>query len=138
MGTTGLFFGLAFIGDEKIGRAYALSGFPLGFFLRGNATRRQPVPCVRVPTTDALGTAGLLFERAFSFRRSGRQTSPCRTHPASGRHTAEGAVDARSRRPDELRGVITVLGGVVINVTVVVSVVHREAGPGGRIRPCDR
>jgi hypothetical protein len=43
MGTTGLFFGLAFMGDKKIGRAYALSGFPLGFFLRGNATRRRPV-----------------------------------------------------------------------------------------------
>jgi hypothetical protein len=38
MGTTGLFFGLAVMGDKKISRAYALSGFPLGFFHRRTAT----------------------------------------------------------------------------------------------------
>jgi hypothetical protein len=45
MGTPCLFFGLVFIGREKMGSAYALSGFPLGFFLRGTATISRPGSC---------------------------------------------------------------------------------------------
>jgi hypothetical protein len=112
MGTIGLFFGLAFIGDEKFGSAYALSGFPLGFVLRGTATRRRPVPSSRVRTPDALCPAGLFFEWAFSLCCSGRRANPRGTRPASGCPTAEGAVN-------EARGVIAVLGAVVVDVFVV-------------------
>jgi hypothetical protein len=71
--------------------------------------------------------------------------------PASGCPTAEGAVN-------EARGVIAVLGVVVVDVFVVVKpvvnvvvdvvpglvidvdivVLHREGGPGGQTRPNDR
>jgi hypothetical protein len=44
-------------------------------------------------------------------------------HPASGRLTADGAVDARSRCLDELRGFLAILG--VIGIDFVVAVVVR-------------
>ena len=151
MGPIGLFFELAILGDEKIGRAYALSGFRMGVFLRATATRRQPVPCLRACAPDALGTAGLFFERAFSLRRPGRLASSRETRPASGCQTAERAVR-------EARGVIAVLGVVVVDVSVVVEpvvnvvvavvrglvldvdivVLHREEVPGRPTHTTDR
>ena len=56
MGTPCLFFGRVLIGGEKMGRAYALFGFPLGFSLCGTATLRRPVLC------DAMGPAGPLHK----------------------------------------------------------------------------
>ncbi len=41
MGDSSLFFVLAFLGQQKIGSASALSGFPLEIFLRGQTKQRQ-------------------------------------------------------------------------------------------------
>jgi hypothetical protein len=59
MGTNSLFFVLAFLGQQKIGSASALSGFPLKFVKQSRQHWRPLM--ITPPPTDAMGDSSLFF-----------------------------------------------------------------------------
>ncbi len=59
MGTNSLFFLLAFLGQQKIGSASALSVFPLKF-VKQRRQHWQPL-MITPPPTDAMGDSSLFF-----------------------------------------------------------------------------